>query len=714
MDPSDLVEPRLGTTQTRWIAFSSACRPFGMVNVSPDTRINGDWGCGYRYGDGRTVGISHIHEWQIGALLTMPVVGTVHLARGPDEWASPFSHDTEVVKPGYHRLWLDRHGIETELTATSRVAVHRYRFPHATDRRWVIDLKSTLGPSDMGESALFHDGHQRLAGYVDNLPTVRRPKPLRVYFEIECSVPLHVETSDEGRHVCKLADGEEPVVFKVGLSYTSIAAARENLRAETSGLTFDQIREEARTEWNAMLGRFEVTGDADRRARFYTDLYFALLGRRTVSDVSGTYIDNTGDSPVVRQIPLDADQRPKYRHFNSDSFWGAQWSITPLWSLAYPEIVGEFCQCFFDYYRNGGLIPRGPAGGNYTFVMTSAQTTPLFVHAVLAGIDGIHDPHAVFVALKKNHLPGGLMSKCGYEHHTALGGGLADYLERGYIPEDLPKVGFHNNGAAQTLEHAFNDHALAVLAKNLGLTDDAKTFETRSHNYLNLFDRSIGFMRPRNRDGSWLDPYSPWDKRGWTEANGWNYTFYSAHDVPGLINCFGGREAFLAKLEEAFAIDETLGFKAPHDQHEQAPLDFGNEPPLATAHLFHAAGQPERTDYWLRRIYATLKSGNKPTDGYGGDEDQGMMGAWNVLVAIGLFTLTGGCDDEPHYLVTAPLFERIVIHRPGVEPLTITADTAVAKNGPAGGVTIDGIPSTARRLPYVRVREGGASVHVSA
>ncbi|MDQ3815577.1 MAG: glycoside hydrolase family 92 protein, partial [Armatimonadota bacterium] len=393
---------------------------------------------------------------------------------------------------------------------------------------------------------------------------------------------------------------------------------------------------------------------------------------------AGTYIDNTGPTPTVQRIPCDGAGQPRYRHFNSDAFWGAQWSITPLWSLAYPEVVEQFCSCFLDIYRNGGLIPRGPSGGNYTFVMTSAQTTPLYVSAIHQGIARFADLEEVYQALRKNHFPAGLMSKCGYEHDTCRGGGIEDYMALGYIPEDLPPVGFHNNGAAQTLEHAYNDWCLSQLARTLGKEEDARLFAARSHYYRNLFDVEIGFMRPRNRDGSWLEPYDPYDKRGWTEANGWTYTFYVPHDVPDLIRCFGSAEHFFARLEECLSLAEQGRFVAPHDRHYENTLDFGNEPALAVAHLFHVAGRPARTQYWLRRIFDTLKSGNSPRDGYGGDEDQGMMGAWNALVAMGLFSVDGACGVTPLYQVTTPIFDRITIHRD-------------ARYGPGGSFTIEAI-----------------------
>ena len=702
-DYAALVEPRVGTTQTRWIHFSSACRPFGMASLSPDTRVSGDWGCGYYFEDSQIVGFSHVHDWQIAALLVMPVVGEVDPRGGPEAFASPFSHDDEVVKPGDHRVFLQRYGISAELTATLRAGVHRYTFPSGQPAAILVDLASTLGPSDMGEATLRQLSPRRFEGSVVNLPTRRRPKPLRVFFAIELDHDATLESfqGDAAHGTVHAIEGEQirarlrldpvtrPVVLKAAISYTSCEAAWENMRAEAGDREFDAIRREAQGEWNSWLGRIEVEGGTDaQRARFYTDLFFALAGRRTFSDHAGTYIDNTGAVPTVRQIPRDETGAPRYRHFNSDAFWGAQWSITLLWSLAYPEIVDQFCSGFLDMYRDGGLIPRGPAGGNYTFVMTSAQTTALYVSAIHQNIARFDDVEEVYQALRKNHFPGGLMSKCGYEHDTCLGGGIEDYMALGYIPEDLPPVGFHTNGAAQTLEHAYNDWCLSQLARTLGKDEDARLFAARSQNYRNLFDANTGFMRPRHRDGSWLEPYDPFNKRGWTEAGGWSYTFYVPHDVPGLIECFGSEDRFFAKLEECLSLAERDRFVAPHGEHEKNTLDFGNEPALAVAHLFHVAGRPHRTQYWVRRIFDTLKGGNSPRDGYGGDEDQGMMGAWNALVAMGLFSVDGACGVTPTYQLTTPIFDRITIHRD-------------ARYGPGGSFTIEAIGNRPGELGYL-------------
>lgn len=676
-DFAALVEPRVGTTQTRWIHFSSACHPFGMVSLSPDTRIDGDWGCGYVYGDDQILGFSHAHDWQIAGLLVMPIVGEIDPRGGPSAFASPFSHEGEICKPGDHRVFLERYGIKAELSASLRVGLHRYRFPAGHSAAIILDLATTLGPCDMGTAQLRRLDARRFEGSVINLPTIRRPQPLELFFAIELNAPaaLEVFEGETARGALESIEGKavrfrfdlgalDAVEMKVAISYTSRAAAWENLEGETGGHDFDAARAQTRDEWNRWLGRIEVEGGTDeQRARFYTDLFFALAGRRTFSDLRGTYVDNIGDAPVMRQIPLDENGKPRYRHMNSDSLWGAQWSIIPFWSLFYPEVIGDFCHCFFDYHRNGALIPRGPAGGRDTFVMTSAQSTPLFVAAIAQNIVQFDDVEEVYAALRTNHFPGGLMSKSGYEHRTCIGGGLEDYIERGYIPEDLPRAGFHNNGSAQTMEHGFNDWCLGQLAARLGKTDDAHLFAARARNYRNLFDAEIGFARPRNRDGSWISPYDPMDGRGWTEANGWNYTFYPSHDVAGLIECFGSRAAFLERLEAGMEICASKGFNAPHGKHYENTFDFGNEPPLAIPYLFHKAGARDRSQFWLHRIFASLKSGNSPLDGFGGDEDQGMMGAWNALGSLGIFSVEGGCSQTPTFQLLAPHFERATIHR---------------------------------------------------
>lgn len=258
--------------------------------------------------------------------------------------------------------------------------------------------------------------------------------------------------------------------MKVALSYTTAENAALNKKEELPHWNFDKVVKETQEIWNELLGRIEVEGNTEtQQRRFYTDLWKSLQGRRTISDVNGAYPDNTGNSFRVGKLPLDNNGKPLFRHFNSDSFWGAQWTINVLWGLVYPEIAEEFANSLLQYYQDGGLIPRGPSGGNYTYVMTGASSTPLFVGLYQKGIRGF-DIDMAYEGLRKNHMPGGMMSRSGYEHKTAKGGNVEDYITMGYVPYPNPRgrFGGHEQGAGQTLEYSYQDWTLAQLALALG------------------------------------------------------------------------------------------------------------------------------------------------------------------------------------------------------------------------------------------------------
>ena len=304
---------------------------------------------------------------------------------------------------------------------------------------------------------------------------------------------------------------EIPLLMKVGISYVSIEQARLNLETELPHWDFDQVVEESKQDWNEWLGKIEIEGGSlDQRQRFYTDLWHALQGRRIISDVDGTYMDMTGEDPRIGQIPKDGQGKPLFNHYNSDSYWGAQWTLNTLWHLVYPKVSEEFCQSMLLMYQDGGLIPRGPSGGNYTYVMTGASSTPFFVSAYMKGIRGF-DIEMAYEGLRKNHLPGGIMARAGYEHETEIGGGLEEYISKGYVPYPIAErnYGYHQDGGGQTLEYAYQDWCLAQLALQLGKTDDYDHFIQRAKNYQNLFDFSSGWMRPKDKAGNGMSPLTP-------------------------------------------------------------------------------------------------------------------------------------------------------------------------------------------------------------
>jgi predicted alpha-1,2-mannosidase len=459
--------------------------------------------------------------------------------------------------------------------------------------------------------------------------------------------------------------------MKVAISYVSVEEAQNNMKSELPAWNFDEIVKESAQNWDAMLGRIDVEGGtAVQQQRFYTDLFHALQGRRIVSDVSGTYIDNTGAAPLKKQVKLDANGKPAFNMYNSDSFWGAQWSLNTLWHLVYPEITEEFINCMLQMYDDGGLVPRGPSGGNYTYVMTGAATTPFITSAYLKGIKGF-DINKAYEGIRKDHFPGGMMSKAGYEHTTFKGGGIEEYMALGYVPFPLTpiKYGFHQDGAAQTLEYAYQDYALAQMAKVLNKKQDYDLFSARANNYKNLFNKEIGWMWSKNKKGEWNQPIDILDyEKGWVEGNAAQYTWFVPHDVPGLINLMGGNDAFTTKLNESFTKARVHNFVSgksenPVDQKliRRVYLNYGNQPCMQTPFLFNYAGKPWLTQYWTRQLIDSVYAGISPQKGYSGDEDQGLMGSLAVLLKIGLFSTDGGTSAKPFYEMTSPLFDKITI-----------------------------------------------------
>ena len=686
--PADLVYPHLDSANSRWFFFDSASRPFGLVNLNPDTEVDGAWGSGYRYNVEEVKGLSHVHAWQLSAVSMLPVSSALPVAQLKDDFASPFSHEKEIVEPGYHKLTLEKYGIDVELTATKRVGFHRYQYQANQPKQVVFQMGGKMGPSVFGHSEAYQVSPTAIQGYVTNEATHRRSKPTKVYFYAEFDQPIETITAWKGDKilpqvkggsgldaglVVTLAGNQTQAQMKVGISYVSAENAKLNIESELAHWNFDQVKQQAYDEWNGMLSRIQVKGGTEKQQkRFYTDLWHALQGRRVISDANGQYTDQTGLIPATRQIPLDASGKPQFNHHNSDAFWGAQWTISTLWPLAYPEVASDFTNSLLQYAKDGGMVPRGPSGGNYTFVMTGASSTPFIVSNYMKGIRDF-DVEFAYDALKKNHGAEGIMSKAGYEHFTNTGGGMKFYLERGYIPYPLPesesRYGNHRRGPGQTLEYSFQDHTLAQFAKELGHAEDYQLYSKRAQNYRNVYDAKTGFMRPRNMDGSWQTPFDPYKyENGFVESNPAQGTWFVPHDVKGLAGLMGGKDKLVAKLDNAFKVAEKQGFTAgkahadeSKEEYRRTPINYGNQPSMQTAFIFSPAGAPWKTQYWSRRVIDEVYSHLDPNHGYNGDEDQGLMGSLAVLMKIGLFQLTAGTESDPVYWIGSPIFDEIKI-----------------------------------------------------
>lgn len=723
-EPADMVYPLLDTENSRWFFFSSASRPFGMVNLNPDTEIKGDWGGGYKYTTDTIKGFSHIHEWQLSGVSVMPVtISKENEAAIFTDFYSKFSHETEKITPGYHLLKLDRYQITAELTSTKRVGFHRYTFPVNVQKGILFNLNTILGPCENTNGVLEKNNDYELSGSLVLSTNFRRPKPVTVFFKIKLNEPVtSIErNTSTGNYLINFGKSDKKILMKVGISYTSIENAAINIEKELPHWDFDKVVTESKNEWNNLLGRIKVEGgtETDQR-RFYTDLWHALQGRKMISDANGAYPDNTGEKFRIGQLPLNTDGKPKFNHYNSDAFWGAQWTINTLWGLVYPEIMEEFVESLMQYYKDGGMIPRGPSGGNDTYVMTGASTTPFIVSAIQKGIIK-EDLEAIYTALKENHMLNGIMGKAGYEHNTNSGGGLKYYLENGFVPYPLPdgKFGSHQDGASQTLEYVYQDWTLAQLAKKLNHEEDYNYFMTRSKNYQNVFDKTIGWMRPKDVEGKWRENFDPYQyENGFIESNAAQSTWFVPHDINGLAELMGGKEKAAAKLNTQFETAQKLKFTSGtshdaelHPEFSRIPINFGNQPSMETSNIFNLLGRPDLTQYWTRNVVKETFSGLSPATGYNGDEDQGLMGSLNVLLKIGLFQMNGGTDENPVYQIGSPIFNKVSIqlnpkYYPG-KNFVISATNNSPENIYINGIKYNNTPVEKFSISHNEITKGG-------
>jgi predicted alpha-1,2-mannosidase len=684
-NPVDMVYPFLDAANSRWFFFSSACRPFGLVNLSPDMKIDGAWNSGYRYDEDTIKFFSHVHAWQLSGIPVMPTTGDFKGHLGPDAYGSLFSHEEETVSPGYHQVKLKDYGINAELTSTTRVGFHKYTFDKNDQNSILLDLGTVLGPSPTKSGHVEKLSERELNGHALMTRTSRRPKDTYVYFHIELQEPFAAMNAwqdgkllgeasefdgENGGVYLTLSESKAPVLMKVGISYVSAEQAKLNIDAELNHWDFDKVVEESKEVWNSQLGRIVVEGNNEQqRRRFYTDLWKSLQGRRIISDANGKYCDMTGDAPRIGQIPLGENGQPKFNHYNSDSFWGAQWTITTLWELVYPEIAEQFVNSMLLMYDDGGLIPRGPSGGNYTHVMTGASSTPFIVGAYMKGIRN-YDVEKAYEGMRKNHMIGGTMGRGGYEHNTEKAGGLEYYLDRGYVPYPLEKKwAGHQEGAGQTLEYSYQDWCLAQMAKALGKDEDYKVFMERSNNWKNLFDDETKWIRPKNHDGSWKDPFDPYEvKVGFVEASAAQATWYVPHDLPGLAEMMGGSDAAADILNESFETSAKLDFTSGKshaseldEAYRKIPINYGNQPSIQTAFVFNHIGNPQLTQKWSRQIVEKVFGDLSPKFGFSGDEDQGLMGSLSALMKMGLFEMKSGSELTPMMDIGSPIFDKITI-----------------------------------------------------
>ncbi len=682
---TQFVNPFVGT-DGHGHTFPGATVPFGMVQLSPDTRVAGWDACaGYHYSDSTLLGFSHTHlsgtgVADYGDILFLPLTGKPGVRNH-----ARFSHNKEWASPGYYKVQLLDELITAELTAAQRVGVHRYTFPRTNQATIQIDLRHGLGPDRVIESWLEFVSDTEIAGF-------RRSegwaKDQHLYFVARFSKAFKRtgSLSDSAWSGRKLAskdirafvqfniDANDPVIIKVALSSVSVEGARKNLDQEMSGWDFEKTKKDAAELWQKELGKIQVGGGTNEQKRtFYTALYHALIAPNTLSDVDGRYRAMNGETRVAKGFVM-------YTVF---SLWDTFRAEHPLLTIIDQKRTVDFINSLLAKYTESGILPVWELCTNETWCMIGYHAVPVIVDAYAKGIRGF-DAELALRAMKSSAMQ---------DHY-----GLKYNRDHGFISAD-----HENESVSKTLEYAYDDWCIAEMAGLMGKREEREHYLERAQYYRNLFDPSTGFMRAK-RNGGWVEPFDPVAVTNeYTEANAWQYSFFLPQDIPGLIELHGGKEGLEKKLDEFFAGGSAMAGRQQSDitgmigQYAQ-----GNEPSHHVAYLFNDVGAPWKTQMLVRSVLDSLYS-DRP-DGLCGNDDCGQMSAWYVMSAMGFYPVTPG---KPVYSIGSPLFDKVTLQLETGKKFVIRAGNNSRKNKFVQAISLNGVQSKKLVLNHADIMAGG-------
>jgi len=692
--PVNYVNPFIGT-DFHGHTYPGATVPFGMVQLSPDTRLSGWDGCsGYHYSDNVIYGFSHTHLSGTGAsdygdVLIAPVTGKPVFDN--TQYSSSFQKKSETAKPGYYSVYLDKYKVNVELTATARVGFHRYTYKKPKKAALVIDLAHR---DKVIESWIKVVGKDEIHGF---RRSSRWAKDQYVYFVMKFSQPIEigpnfvdddslltVSNNEEGEikaegtklkawiQFPKLPNGQ--LLVKVGLSAVSEEGALKNLEAEVPGWDFDGVVQQAHEQWNKELSKVEVSGGTpEQLTTFYTAMYHAMVVPNIFDDVDGYYrgMDN--------QIH-HADGFTPYTVF---SLWDTYRAWHPLMTIIDTKRTGDYINTFLSDYKFGGRLPVWELAANETECMIGYHAVPVIVDAWKKGIRNF-DSNLALKAM---------------EHSAKLNHfGLKAFKQYNFIPGDM-----EHESVSKTLEYAYDDWCIAQFAKDLGDSSAYVEFIKRAQAYKNLFDPSTHFMRPRI-NGGWKIDFNPAEvDQNFTEANSWQYSFYVPQDITGLMKLYGSKENFAKKLDDLFSTSSQLSGKNQVDITGLiGQYAHGNEPSHHMAYLYCYAGQPWKTQQLVRKIMSEMYS-SKP-DGLCGNEDCGQMSAWYILSAAGFYPV---CPGSTQYVIGSPLFSRISFNLENGKTFSVIAENNTPDNVYVNSAFLNGQPITRSWIDYSEIVAGG-------
>lgn len=698
-DLTQFVDPRIGTGGHGHV-FYGANVPYGFIQLGPTSIPQSwDWVSGYHVSDSTVIGFPHTHLSGTGIgdlhdINVMPVVGEVTYSRGDASsyetglW-SYSNRSKEVVTPGYYRTHLSRYNVDVELTATKRVGFHKYTFLGNESPAIVFDMVNG-GCWDKTTEAVIRvvndstvSGYRYSKGWADDQRVFFRAEFSRKFDNVEFIVNDSVKEGDMAKgaqlfaRVNFAAGNQEPVYMKVALSPTSEEGAQLNMQTELSGWDFEKTIADAKAAWNKELNKVKVyTTDEASKKIFYTSLYHTLFAPSEFCDVNGDYYG------ADKQM----HKGEGFVNYTTFSLWDTYRAAQPLMTILHPEKMSDIINTMLHIHQQQGKLPVWHLMGCETNCMVGNPGVPVVADAILKDIKGF-DTELAFKALKESSM----LPERGMEHR----------IEYGFIPADKM-----TEAIAYDMEYAIADWAVAQAAQKLGKQEDYEYFLKRSKSYKNYFDASTGFMRGKMLDGSWRTPFSPYASShrddDYCEGNAWQYTWLVPHDVEGLVECFGSKEAFVNKLDSLFLANGDMGeASSPDISGLIGQYAHGNEPSHHTVYLYTLVGQPWKTADRIKEILHTMYT-DQP-DGLSGNEDVGQMSAWYILSSFGFYQVepAGG-----KFVFGYPNFDKVEITVPAGK-FVIERENKGQQNNYIQGIVLNGTEYKKPWIEYADIMKGG-------
>lgn len=676
--------------------YPGATVPFGMVQLSPDTREAPDWAqaSGYDYNDSIIYGFSHTRLSGTGAsdfidILLFPTMS--------DKRKSSFTHQNEQARPGYYQVLLTDEKIQAELTASVHVGVHRYTCSDGDQLKLWLDLDHSANKGSWNRriiqsqlrmvSPTVVEGYRIITGWA---------KLRKIYFHLEFSQPVLSNQLYDGNRMYEntpVINGTElrglfcfdkkwnkELICKVALSPVSIENARLNMATEVPGWDFEYIARAAETSWEKELKKIIIQGTDLQKKIFYTALYHTMVQPNTMSDVNGEYM---ASDYVTRSVAKGEV------HYSTFSLWDTFRAAHPLYTLIHTHRIPDFVKSMMRQYDYYGYLPVWQLWGQDNYCMIGNHSIPVIVDAVLKGVAGVDEEKAYEAVFNSSIV----------SHPNSP---FEVWEKYGYMPENI-----QTQSVSITLEQAFDDWCVAQLAKRLGKEKDYNHFMKRSAFYRNLFNSKTGFFQPKNDKGEWIEPFDPY-KYGanggypFTEGNAWQYFWYVPQNIPDLISLTGGNKAFVAKLDTFFTVSYQSGALNDNASGFVGQYAHGNEPSHHVAYLYACAGEPWKTQKYVAYIMNELY--NDSSSGYAGNDDCGEMSAWYVFGALGFYPVNPVSGE---YVIGTPMLEEAVIQLPDRKTFTVKAPRKEDNEVYICSMKLNGEKYTKNYITHQDIMKGG-------